>query len=214
MKTKLFLIAACALFAGCKNGNGNCDIEELDNRPVSKTYITVYIIPEGFALLPNYFTPETNVFRITFYGEVVSNDRNSALFNSIAERIGDTNWNRPLSNGPPVGTVGKIITSINVVSDTDFDADHPSGIPLNDLISFYGHTPYYFIQNGYKGNEYKIINKKISELGENELVFIVPDPPISFIKLPDVQMNHRITMTITFEDGVVLSTTQDIVFSE
>ena len=95
MKTKLFLIA-CALLAGCDIHRGE------SGAFFSKTYITAYMMPESFAL-PYIYSNGKYVYEpvikpndficIQFYGEIVTNKNNSALFNSIAKRIGDKNWN-------------------------------------------------------------------------------------------------------------------------
>ena len=224
MKTKLFFILSYTLFAGCvKVIENSKPSAPVSGSVFSETYITGYIIPESFTLPPYIFLSDGKsgqivkpgtVIYIWFYGERCSADVNSALFNSIAKRIRDKNWNKYHFNGPVIA-LGKIITSVSVISDANFDADHPVGTSLNDLVDFHGSTAYHFIQNGYKGNEREYINKKISDLTENDLPFLINwDLSIEFTKLPDVQMNHKITVTITFEDGVVLSATQDIVFSE
>ncbi len=52
---------------------------------------------------------------------------------------------------PTWGTTSSIhFTKIDIVSNKDFDSDHPAGSSLKDMVRFISNSPKWFIDNGYK----------------------------------------------------------------
>lgn len=213
MKPPLFLLLSCILFSAC----GKDKLAPIDGKRYSKTFYTGYLLPETFNIA-NGGTGELavgseDVIPILFQGQVVTPVSYGELFNSIADKTGGGNYNNYLVY--PVIAVSKNIVSVNLMSNADFDASHPAGTPLDDLVIFHALTSYDFIQNGYKGERYKTIHKKLNELSEDDLMYIMVNGSyILFTKMPEMEMNHRLTMTVKFDDGQVCPGIRDIVFSD
>lgn len=71
------------------------------------------------------------------------------------EKHGDMSYNRKISFGvgAPSGPhefIAADYTAINIISDTDWDAQHPAGTSLNDIVMFYSASPIEYIKSGYK----------------------------------------------------------------
>ncbi len=124
------------------------------------------------------------------------------------------------------------IASIDVVSDDDFDNQHLKGSSLNDIIHFVSFSFKEYINRGYvkKTNfftEYKkvldkykinsyvpsvfiqeddvlnIIDKKLSEIGTNEMVMLPLEHhgSLVFDTKPTLSKTHHLTITIHFRNG-------------
>lgn len=84
---------------------------------------------------------------------------NQEIFNAYCSRHNDTSFNKEclfFENAHPDELVynsnvyiGFDIESISIISDADFDAAHPSGTPLNDIIRFEGLSIMPYINSGY-----------------------------------------------------------------
>ena len=72
----------------------------------------------------------------------------SVRFKALSEKYGDTAYNRPLA--PFSHTVYcNEFSGIDIFSDRDFDAAHPAGASLSDIVRIVGASPYRYIRNGY-----------------------------------------------------------------
>ena len=74
-------------------------------------------------------------------------------YDELATQYNDLNYNRRTRFGPlPAGRsyVSNRITSINVVSDTDFNAEHPAGTSLANFVRLLSVSPMRFIESGYR----------------------------------------------------------------
>lgn len=93
------------------------------------------------------------IYRLSEKSEfsIFSTGEEKARFDELSRSYGDTCYNREIDlEYMSVGTAVQRTARIDVVSDCDFDATHPVGSSLNDLIIFYGATPYPCIASGYK----------------------------------------------------------------
>lgn len=100
----------------------------------------------------------------------------------------------------------KDIVAIDVVSDKDFDSDHPAGTSWNDIVNYIVHSYWDYVQGGYK-----LIDRKTFVLYEghidsipeeglrliNRLVLNIEDIPESAVG------RHNLTITLTADDGSV-----------
>ncbi len=120
----------------------------------------------------------------------------------------------------------------DVVSNADYDAAHPAGVSLNDIveITYTTHKP--FIENGYKHmievdgvmqldkdraiNDYggDKVTKKLSELQPEDAIFMEADSfSLSFVDQPTAAQNHTFTVTVEFENGEPYTFSFDMDFS-
>ena len=139
--------------------------------------------------------------------------------------VGFDTWGWGTSDSYPHATVwntDNLITSIVVVSDADFDTDHPAGVNLGDIIEIAYTTHKPFIDNGYKHldraraiNDYtgyqqrKLLVDFTSEdslFTDSEHFYVALDNQkcafeLYFMKLPTQNMLHTISVTFNFERG-------------
>ncbi len=123
------------------------------------------------------------------------------------------------------------ISSIDVVSEEDFDNNHLAGTSLNDVIHFISATPKKYIDSGYKikgkfkkqhqkilekyklkdpvisiaeQEVYNIIDKKLSEIGTNEMSMLPYSYRIGVLVFdiqPTLAKTHHLTFTFHYTNG-------------
>lgn len=139
--------------------------------------------------------------------------------------VGFNTWGWGLSDSYPHASVwntDNLITSITAVSDVDFDADHPAGVNLGDIveIAYITHKP--FIDNGYKhSDKLRAINdytgykqRKLlvdftsedSQFTDSEHFYVASDTAkwafeLFFMEMPTQNAHHTISVTFNFERG-------------
>lgn len=97
--------------------------------------------------------------------------------------------------------------TLTVTSNKRYDAAHPAGQPLNDLIEFNGLTYGPYIESGYnmQVEEYKYVCKLLSECTINELSMLSANtwdfPRLYFLKSPDKKEEHTITVRLEADYG-------------
>ena len=107
-----------------------------------------------------------------------ASDWNQHLFRQTAREFGDTAYNKeityeqewPLSNPE---AYRQRIQSIHITSNVDFDAEHPAGTDLGDIVTFYGQTLYPYIQSIYTDSvDWRALTKIYSHIPKmNDKVF-------------------------------------------
>ena len=129
----------------------------------------------------------------------------SVRFKALSEKYGDTAYNRPLA--PFSHTVYcNEFSGIDIFSDRDFDAAHPAGASLSDIVRIVGASPYRYIRNGYTApfdwrdlpEDYRIengisylegylpVNGTLCELDAEEMYMLDP-----FEALPEIHDSPR-----------------------
>lgn len=113
-----------------------------------------------------------------------------------AERYGD--WNEAYfstSYDFHISTVALYfeIESIKVTSNKDWDAAHPAGTSLNDLIEFKVYSYADYIAGGYTGLDGEWETKILSEMTADDFKLIKPSIEFYFKKNPEVIDQHRLT---------------------
>ncbi|MBO7566561.1 MAG: hypothetical protein J6T60_05640 [Bacteroidales bacterium] len=145
---------------------------------------------------------------------------NVRKFHELAKLLGDTCFPgelTPLSNS----VINDTIFAIDVICNDDFDENHKKGDSVNDLITFYGSTPYHYVTNGYTWlckypfsvMPYGILEQyrdfiicKVDELDEQETKYCSPDFDLYFDKLPSQPGTYTFDVTIKFTDKELKTT--------
>lgn len=111
------------------------------------------------------------------------------------------------------------VKSIDVVSDSDFDKDHPAGTSLNDVVKFYGTNYSQYLTSNVNKKKVDItnyylgdFNKLCSEITESDLKIIGPSIVLEFIKQPTLTKQQKLTIKITDTNGEVYSDTVEVNF--
>jgi hypothetical protein len=231
----LFLIGLTVLLTA------GCDVVE---RRVFRSHITYYYDCPEFILE----TSESGNIALRGSGENglcgwSSKGREKAIYDSLCVLHHDMSYNkkRDYIVGPGWGASYKgDIVSIDVVSNADFDAQHPAGAPLNDIVRIISVSPYPYITSGYKKTYdwkrnppenlqrenifrgrsnrgenpfYYPIDKRLSELTSSDLILAdMSEIFLIFEKQPDLSKEHNLTVTIKVSDGKVSRPTITKVF--
>lgn len=112
--------------------------------------------------------------------------------------------------------IGIDFLSIDVISDSDFDAEHPANTSLADVVIFSSHSLKPFIDSGYEskydGREYHPFKDVISNLSSEQLILLGKDNYIgslTFNAEPTSSKTHKFTVTMTADDGRVFTASID-----
>lgn len=219
MKTIITAISTLLLFCGCvkKSIPG-------DDAWQSKYLILWYVTPYQLSIPDATLSSERlTLIKFELDGEMI--ESKDSRYQALASRYGDTDYNGPISfstYGPGAYMFfSEVIKSISVVSDADYDAEHPAGTPLDDIIYFDGSTPYYYIQNGYKAppdmeadqkSRYTRIYKRLSEINDGDLILISVFGNFEFKALPTESNTHKLKFVFALESGDEVSTESVVTF--
>jgi len=174
------------------------------------------------------------------------------VLDSLRRKHGDTVSNRQI---PPVDPVVNFyygmwweerpmyyladdFVRLDVVSDADWDAEHPAGAPLNDLAVFESCTPYDYIagrrdirQRNVAGvdslrylqpSDYDLYvktyyRKPVSDLQPDDLVLLGGKSNgfcgfLEFVSLPALESAHRITVIMETDEGRIFTASKTMRF--
>ena len=82
-----------------------------------------------------------------------------------------------------VSAFAESVTGISIVSDDNWDSEHPSGTPLNDIFSVKYVTLYPYVQSHYKAEEIRTsVDIPLSDIADNDLKMLVPYKIVEFDK--------------------------------
>ncbi|MFI3285867.1 MAG: hypothetical protein R3Y08_04360 [Rikenellaceae bacterium] len=135
----------------------------------------------------------------------LSTGEDKVLYKSICELSGDTSYNSDISLIMDIMTVSCTypdVSSINVISDSDFDEQHPAGSSLNDCINITFTCAYQYIQSGYN-TQANQETKLLSEVTATELLLNTNFREFEFATNPTISDVHTITFSLTTENGNV-----------
>lgn len=237
MKKIIFLtILAFSLF-GCSGSNDSTnDIDKaggtrndeetpLGDYDVYQYFIQEYIVPSKVEIKAGPGGLYLDVSGESLY-TTMKDHPTFERAKELAEFYGDTSFNRensPFANSPLAYPIDKITISC----DADFDAEHPAGKPLDDVVQLEFMTFYEYINNGYElpadipsGNRYgndkvihllnfEDINAEVATL-VNLLPFSVQwinvTPLIHFASKPETLGEYNFVLEMT-TNGKTLKTT-------
>lgn len=134
------------------------------------------------------------------------------------------------------------IESISVVSNSNYDNQHMSGTSLNDIIRFISVSPQKFIDSNYtttfdwtqntpisfkkernmanfknssESSNYYPIDKKLSEIGKNELKLLMPETIgyLTFESYPTLNKIQVLSITFRLSNGKIINRTIEKTFN-
>lgn len=112
------------------------------------------------------------------------------------------------------------LRAIKVVCDQDFDAAHPAGTSLEDIVMFCTSSPYEFIQSGYKDGNYqfpdyyqilhydfgyKPVEMLLSEFNPDLTVMSDLGSFLYFTKQPQQAGDYTFTVTVGLKEDIEVS---------
>ena len=230
MRKLLFMAFAAIALWGC--GDASNDIEITDNTRneteilwgsngerlwESPHFITEYVIPTKIKAICNvpgniYIQATGDVYK-TYRGKDYK-DYNKALY--FAKKYGDISYKGKVSEGQHTA-LAYPIEKITIWCDEDFDAEHPAGEPLDDIVNLKYTTFHKFIESGYKSTfdnpmwldpeeevfllPFSSINADITKLiGSNLANYGIGN--IKFISNPEELGEYTFTLEVTIKGEV------------
>lgn len=201
-----------------------------------------------------YYDYDSIALSVTDYGNIrISNDtisthheyywnstgQNKVVYDSLCQAHNDLSYNKERGYivGPDWGHCSVFdIAHIDVVSNANFDEQHPAGTSLNDLIYFISVSPKKFIDSGYnysydwanetpqifeiepemynfrnssESSNYSPINKRLSEMSVDEMVMLPPNyfGYLIFDSSPISIKEHTFKVTFSLSNGKVIHKT-------
>ena len=222
----LLSISAVLLCMGC----------DVSKTILFKSYMTIYYYSENIQLritdagniaIYREYTPKEDNIKTASYS-FKSKGENKKIYDELCKIHNDLSYNQKRSYivAPLWGRCSAIdFREIDVVSDKDFDAEHPAGTSLKDIVRFVSVSPKKFIDSGYKEtfnwekNEPKIFKKEeetdklfdyselknyfpinglLKDIGKDEMQMLPVNTYgiLSFDKEPTAEKEHLLTVTI------------------
>ncbi|MBR5056256.1 MAG: hypothetical protein IKX03_03560 [Bacteroidales bacterium] len=215
--TSAVIVAATLFFSGCLK---DPEYPIIDGPYIQMYYDGVldcqmtYVDDRGPCL---YFDlTSSDDISIVSYNSASQGDK-KAVYDSLCIKHSDTGYHGPdpFSNEPVKKCYAKDFTSISVVSNKAFDADHPAGTPLNDIIVYDAYSPYRWIKSGYDGDPYfyhaRVLLSGVAPEDMTQLCALSMFT-LSFWKFPDFGYEQTLTITVTTDDGVVHEFEKEVYF--
>jgi len=221
----LLSISAVLLCMGC----------DVSKTILFKSYMTIYYYSENIQLritdagniaIYREYTPKEDNIKTASYS-FKSKGENKKIYDELCKIHNDLSYNQKRSYivAPLWGRCSAIdFREIDVVSDKDFDAEHPAGTSLKDIVRFVSVSPKKFIDSGYKEtfnwekNEpnffakdsmiptmfqsetwnYFPINGLLKDIGKDEMQMLPVNTHgiLFFDKEPTAEKEHLLTVTI------------------
>ncbi len=205
MKKILLLLIALTMFS--------CDLRE--KKVFLRSYVMHYYDVER-VILREDISSEVLVkgmyiefYHLTSLGAYNSTGSLKRSYDALCEKHNDMTYNRKFviwdSAGPhQTSNIGIDFVSIDIVSDIDFDTEHPAGESLGDIVRFRSISSKPYIDSGYKGSEYTTVEGLVSELTPDQLTLLGQNTFIGglyFETSPTLEKTHTFTVTMTPDDG-------------
>ncbi len=148
----------------------------------------------------------------------------------LSQKNGDVGFNRNVNATDGcafrhrVWNTDNLITSISIVSNADFDENHPAGASLDDVVAITYKSYKNIIENNYTLPEGALgygycsydVTKILSEFESEDSLFMESTMAygnsfwLKFVQEPTMIMQHTFTVTIEFEYGEPYSFTFDL----
>ncbi len=132
-----FLIG-CAL-ASCSGS----DCEDISGATYCKNYVSGYLMPES---VEQSDAEGAGGVGFTLKGRVINS---GAAYDELAETYGDKSFNRYVVNGPRIAVTDGLL-HVKVLTVRDFDALHPAGSDVSDLIDIHYVSFLDYVRSGYR----------------------------------------------------------------
>ena len=205
-----------------------------------RSYITIYyyskniqlkITDDGNIAIYKEYTSENVNIKTASYS-FKSKGEEKKRYDELCKIHNDMSYNQKRSYivAPLWGRCSAIdFKEIDVISDKDFDSEHPAGTSLKDIVRFVSISPKKFIDSGYKEtfnwrrNKPKIFKKEsmissmfheetenyfpinglLKDIGSDEMQMLPEDTHgiLFFDKEPTAEKEHTLTVTIYTREG-------------
>ena len=131
------------------------------------------------------------------------------LYQQLSIKHNDISYDSKVPISYPPGIVlgvGSAIypdwVSISVTCDSDFDASHPAGSELNDIMKGEFQSSFLYIKGGYKDESLTLGKiKPLNEITADDLCMLAWRMTIYFTAKPEIQDKKQISVTVMTNEG-------------
>lgn len=149
-----------------------------------------------------------------------SRGKEKEIYEELCVKHNDTGYNKREADPKELETgdftyrmvYWKDFVAIDVISDRDFDTEHPAGSSLGDVVMYWGFSYWEYVKSGYtfiyEGEYFPLphsnpIEGYISNIPEEGLC-LIKELSLHFPFVPEsAEGEHNLTITITADDGTV-----------
>lgn len=174
MKNISLIIGIFIFFASC----GYHDIGlPPEDKKMPDNFVQSYLIPARVTVNEYSKIDDNEALQVRFWGKCIDKRDTPDLFDHYARLYGDTLCYET-SPARFNAAIADAFSKISVVADADFDAAHPAGTPLDDIICLRSESAYEYIRTGYKypnansSQQYVYCRKPLSELTQNDMTLM------------------------------------------
>ena len=206
MRKLLFMAFAVLMLCGCGDSNSlgyddgtrkpNEEVDGGSSTVASHHFITEYIAPNGIEVHSNapghlYLKVIGDVYQ-TFRGKDYEHYDKAEY---LSDLYGDISYPGKVQPGEHAA-LAYPIEKISLWCGKDFDAEHPVGTPLDDIVSLYFETYYDFVQSGYK--DYKEDNPEWVDPTLEEYLLSFEKVNADITKLTQVSISQNAFANVRF----------------
>lgn len=194
---------------------------------ISVNYINTYMDTDAVINATQVFPSDVSYVTVWLYGDRICYDPEGpkGRFKELSEKYNDLQYNQRILEPWGYEALADEFMSIDVVSDRDWDAEHPAGTSLANIITFLSSSPYRFIQSSYT-DAYDWVNapeeyinlrlgngpgswpieKPLNELTREDLILTAPQFILHFDSLPASEQEHNLTITLRSDEKTISGT--------
>ncbi len=186
------------------------------NEPVALSYAFSEVIKckevqvqDGKAIIFLAPDEEDDSFKVFKKGDDIYNELSLKHRDSFTGKLMDG------APGPLGNCFAKDFTSIDIVCDRDFDASHPAGSSLADIVNYEVFSIYPWIRDGYVSNKMAYqITKRLSTVKPDDMtmISIVTFIILRFAERPQEIGDYMFRFTLVTDDGLTYEIDQDVTF--
>ena len=150
MKRILLFVFVASLMSSCKESS---DKVAIGSYIISPHFISAYLMPAKIEALSN--APGHLYLKVTgdVYRTMVDKDsKNYDIVQYLSNLYGDTFFNQASASSH--NALAYPIEKITIYCGKDFDAEHPAGEPLDDIVKLNYQSYYEFVESGYTAYKY------------------------------------------------------------
>lgn len=189
------------VFTACKDDNNF-----IDGKSISKNYIGKYqevdSIYASTSSKDTFYISESCIY-LYFIGKLVlfRGTEDQEKFQHYSTVFGDTSYNQEIDLMASPVRVANHCQTLTLLCDKDYDAKHPAGTSLNDIVEIEYRSPYYFIKNGYSEEGLSETQKphrkkRLSEMMEEDFLLIEPDVTLRILAPPLATSVYTFKLTL------------------
>ncbi len=219
---KLLLAMALLMMWGCEYRDGRLKPDKVHLRSYVMNYFHIKNITLNGVYKEAVAFPNNLVISVyCTYGDIVPGsysavDSTPSAYDALCERHNDMSFDKTVyiyaHDIKPTFPAADFV-SIEITSSADYDAGHPAGTPLNDLITAHFSSAKPYIDSGYKEYDnssslckFSTIIKNLADVSAEDLVLLGTGDgrglmALVFDEEPTLEKTHTFTVTMTPDDG-------------